>query len=166
MISPEFLRQYPFFSGFDADELRSLALSAEPASFDQGHVFFSAEDPLTRFFLVVEGEVGIILETPRRGVEHGVAAQLIGNIQTDEITISTVGAGHVFGWSSLFPPFRATAAARALQPVKAVVFDAKKLLTTFEANTAFGYKMGQKLARVLHDRLHDRRIESLVQRTN
>lgn len=161
MVSPELIRRYPFFAGLSMDYLKALARVAEEHEVEEGHVFFRSNDMLYEWYLILEGEVGIYLDPPARDVEHGIADQLTGQIQTKDVLISDIWPGHIFGWSALFPPYEATAGAKALKPTRVIAFDAVELGHRFEEDHHFGFLMAQKLAQVIHQRLHDRRVESL-----
>ena len=164
MISSELIRRYPFFAGLNSGQIQALAMAGEEVEVAGGHVFFRETDLLDRFYLLLKGEVGIVLEATARGVKHGVAAQLTGQVKTEDMVVSAVRPGEVFGWSALFQPYEATAGAKALAPCKAVGFNAKDLLRIFEKDCAFGYAMAQKIVQVVQLRLRDRDIESLAER--
>jgi hypothetical protein len=48
------------------------------------------------------------------------------------MTVLTVGAGEVLGWSWLVPPYRWNFDARALEPTRAIALDGKCLRTKAE----------------------------------
>ena len=164
MISSEVIRRYPFFAGLDTRQIQTLATVAEDLEVEGGHVFFRPNDLLDRFYLAVGGKVGIFMEATARGVNHGVAAQLTGQVETEDVVVSAVNPGEGFGWSALFQPYEATAGAKALEPSCVVVFDAKALLRIFKEDSRFGYVMAQKIVHVVQLRLHDRDIESLSEK--
>jgi len=161
MISPEIIRRYPFSAGLSHDEIVILAQTAEELSVDTGHVFFHEGDELCCVHLIVEGAVAIVTETPAPSAAGDVAGQLTGEMDMEELVISTLGTGDVFSWSAVVPPYLATAGAKAIMPSRIVAFDAKKLLKAFESDCRFGYLMLQRAAQIARDRLRDLRIESL-----
>lgn len=162
MISPELLRRYPFFAGLSHDHLVTLANVAEEIPVEAGHTFFQEEDKLDCFYLLVKGSVGIGIPVPDREAKQNVAGQLLGELKTKDVTISTVGTGDVFAWSALIPPYTATASGTALTDCQVVAFDAGKLLKLFEEQPDFGYLMSQKASQLIRNRLRDLRIESLA----
>lgn len=162
MISPEIIRRYPFFAGLDEDQIVALAQVADEVTVDAGHYFLHEEDELNTFYLVVEGEVAVIIEVPDQDVEQKVSGQLMGELKTKDIVISTVGPGEVFAWSGLVPPHKATASARASTGCRVVAFDGIQLRQKFEEDCRFGYLMMQKVAEISRGRLRDLRIESLA----
>jgi CRP/FNR family transcriptional regulator, cyclic AMP receptor protein len=162
MISPELIRRYPFFAGLTHEHIITLAKVAEEATVEAGHYFFHEGDELTHFHIVLEGAVAIMIELPARNVEHKLAEQFSGALQTREEVLSAIGPGEVFGWSALVPPNQAMSSAKATTPCRGVAFDAKQLLKIFETDCGLGYLMMQKMAQVVRDRLRDMRTESLA----
>lgn len=161
MVSPELIRRYPFFAGLDPDQIKVLAQAAEEESVEAGHYFFREGDELPCFCIVLEGALAVVAELPDREVEQKLSEQLTGNLQTKDVVISTVGPGEAFGWSALVPPHTATASVKATTPARVIHFDATALREAFAEDCEFGYKMTQKVAQVIRDRLHDMRIQSL-----
>ncbi len=147
MVSPELLRRYPFFGGLDMHHIKLLAQIAQEASVDEGTYFFREGDELNIVYLLVEGEVDILMEIPEK--------------QMATVT-SKIPAGEVFGWSGLLPPYEATAAARAQRPCHVVVFDAQALRAKFEEDRELAFFLIQQTALVIRERLNALRIESLA----
>jgi CRP-like cAMP-binding protein len=147
MISPEVLRRYPYFAGLTADQMATVANTAEEISAPAGHFFFHEGDPLTHLYIVLEGEVAILIELPA---------------QNKQVVTSTAGPGEVFSWSGLVPPYQATAGAKALSVSRVLSFDCRALRQAFEKDCQLGYIMMQMLAQVIRDRLRDLRIETLA----
>jgi CRP-like cAMP-binding protein len=162
MISPELIRRYPIFSGLEESQIVTLAQVADEVKVDEGHYFFHDEEKLDTFYLVVEGEVAVTIEVPDQAVEQKVSGQLMGELQTKDIVISSVGPGEVFAWSGLVPPHEATASAKAATACWVIAFDGVQLREEFEEDCRFGYIMMQKAAEVSRGRLRDLRIESLA----
>lgn len=147
MISPELIRRFPFFSGFNQDQIVTLAKYAEEIHAEKNYYFHKEGDELTNFFIIVEGEVNIMSTLPQKD---------------KEVIISTLSAGDLFGWSALVPPYVATAGAKAVIPTNVIAFNAKELLNIFNSDCKFGYLMMQKVAQVIRDRLNAIRIETLA----
>jgi CRP-like cAMP-binding protein len=162
MISPELLRRYPFFAGLTPEHLVILANAAEEISVEAGHTFFKEDEKLDCFYLLVKGSVDISIPVPDREAKQDVSGQLLGELKTKNVTISTVGTGDVFAWSALIPPYTATASGTALTNCQVVAFDAVKLLKLFEEKPDFGYLMSVKAGQLIRNRLRDLRIESLA----
>jgi CRP/FNR family transcriptional regulator, cyclic AMP receptor protein len=77
------------------------------------------------------------------------------------VTIETIDAGEVLGWSWLFPPYRWHFDARALTVVRATVFDGACLRQKCETDSDLGYRLMARFAQVLIERLQWTRIRLL-----
>ena len=162
MISPELIRRYPFFAGLTRDQIATLAKVAEEKTVEVGHIFFHAGDKLHKLFLVLDGNVDLAVSVPDRNKNHDIAEQILGNFIAEAITVSTVGPGQIFAWSSLIPPHNSTADARATTSCRVLEFDSEDLFEIFQSDCQFGYLILQKVASVIRKRLHDMRIQSLA----
>ena len=151
-ISSDMISRYPFFADFNRDQISILANVAEGITKQTGEFIFHEGDDLEYFYIVIEGAVGVVYETP----------QMEGDEQRKDVLFSAVGPGGTFAWSALVPPHKATASTKALSSCWLVSFDRKKLIEKFEKDYEFGYRMLIKVAQISRDRLRDTRIESLV----
>ena len=163
MISPEILRRYPVFAGLSHDNIVTLANTAKELTAEVDHHFFQEGEEVHEMFLVLEGAVGIIVELPASNVAHSVANQLTSEYETEEVVLSAVGPGEIFGWSGLVSPHETMAGAKALTSCRVVAFDCVALQEAFKADCHFGLIMMQKTAQVIRGRLRDQRMESLAQ---
>ena len=162
MISPELRRRYPFFAGLTRDQIVTLAKVAYEETVDAGHFFFHEGDKLDKLLFILDGNVDLAISVPDRNKNHDKAEQILGNFIAEAITVSTVGPGQIFAWSSLIPPHNSTADARATIPSRVLVFDSEDLFEIFQKDCQFGYLILQKVASVIRKRLHDMRIQSLA----
>jgi CRP-like cAMP-binding protein len=113
MVSSELLRRYPFFAGLTHGQIRTLAMIANEESVVAGHYFFHEGDMLNKLFLAIAGTVDIVVGVPDRNETQGTANQILGDLITEDITVSTVSPGQIFAWSALIPPHKSTAGAIA-----------------------------------------------------
>jgi CRP-like cAMP-binding protein len=162
MVSPELLRRYPFFGGLSMGEISLLAQMGEEITVKNGHYFFKEDETLDHFYLNVAGAIAIVMQLPAKGVVHSISKQYLREYETNDVVVSAVGPGEIFGWSGMVEPFTATAAAKATTDCQVVQFNRRKLWDAFHDNYHFGYIMSQKAAQVIRDRLKDLRIESLA----
>jgi CRP-like cAMP-binding protein len=163
MISPEVLRRYPFFAGLTHKQLVALAMTADESEFEAEHRFFGEGDILDAFYLLVEGDVGIVLEVPSDEAAKSVARQLTGEIQTSDVMISRVGAGEPFGWTAIAEEGGATAGAVAIVASKVLVFDKSALLEAFNEDPTLACAMLRHTLRIARQRMQDLRVECLAQ---
>ena len=139
------LADVPFLAGLRPDELALLAGCASNVHFDQGDVLFREGDPANAFYVVRHGTVALELHVPARG----------------GMTIETIDAGEVIGWSWLFAPYRWHFDARALSRVRATAFDGECLRGKCEQDPALGYDLMKRFAQVLIERLQWTRLRLL-----
>ena len=105
-------------------------------------MLFREGEPADVFYVVRRGRVALELYVPARG----------------PMTVETVEAGEVVGWSWLFPPYRWHFDARAVAPVRAIAVDGACLRGKCEDDPALGYELMQRFSAVLLDRLNATRL--------
>ena len=76
--------------------------------------------------------------------------------------IETLGTGELLGWSWLFPPYRWAFGAVILRPVEAFEFDAPAVRALCASDSALGYELTQRVARVLAHRLQATRVRLMA----
>lgn len=101
MVSPELIRRYPFFAGLKHANIVTLADAASEQVVEPNHVFFREGEMLQQFFLLLEGALAIVIELPDSHEAQPVSDQLLGTLHTEDVVVSTIGPGEVFGWSGL-----------------------------------------------------------------
>jgi CRP-like cAMP-binding protein len=139
------LGEVPLFEGLAADELELLAGCASNARFRQGELLFREGEAADTFYVVRHGTVALETFVPPYG----------------GVTIQTVEAGEVVGWSWLFEPYRWHLDARALTTVRATAFDASCLRQKCEDDPALGYDLMKRFAQVMIERLQWTRLRLL-----
>jgi CRP/FNR family transcriptional regulator, cyclic AMP receptor protein len=127
---------HPFLRGLGPPHLEALAGCAMRLRFKENQFIFREGDPANRFYLLIKGKVA--LET-----EH----------EEKRVTVQTIGAGNVLGWSWLFPPYYAHFDARAIEPTDAMFFYATRLREMCEDNHELAYEMLRRIAAVVVERL-------------
>ena len=141
----EILADVPFLTGLGPSELELLAGCARNVHFDDGDVLFREGEPADTFYVLRQGSVALEIHAPTRG----------------GMTIETIDAGDVIGWSWLFPPYRWHFDARALSGVRATAFDGECLRGKCETDPALGYDLMKRFAQVLIERLQWTRLRLL-----
>jgi CRP/FNR family cyclic AMP-dependent transcriptional regulator len=139
------LRDVPVFAGLDPEQLTLLAGCGSNVRFGEGEVLFREGDPADTFWVVRHGSVALETFVPARG----------------SITIETLEAGEVVGWSWLFAPYRWHFDARALSLVRATAFDGACLRGKCEDDPRLGYELMSRFAQVLIERLQWTRLRLL-----
>lgn len=106
-------RSAPTSAIFDFPEALQERLGQSIARLDlEAGVTFMHEGEVTDFLaFVLRGRVGLQMRVPERG----------------PITILTVEAGDIVGWSAVVEPFRATTSATTLEPTELAIIEADTL---------------------------------------
>lgn len=139
------LAEQPFFRDMKKEHLELLAGCAANVKYEAGEFIFRQNDEADQFFLLREGR--IVIEISAIGLEP--------------LGIQTLHAGEVFGWSWLFPPYRWTFDARAIEKTRALAMDGTCLRTKCADDHDLGYDLLQRFSGVVVDRLESTRIQLL-----
>lgn len=141
----ELIASSPVFAGLPDEDLALIAGCAKNTGFEEGDLLFREGDAADTFYLVRRGRVAFELHTPDRG----------------GLVIDTADPGDVVGWSWLFAPYRWHFDARAVDDVRAIVFDGACLRGKCADDTRLGYELMQRFAAVMIDRLQHTRFRLL-----
>lgn len=115
---------------------RLMALARE-VSFPEDTRIFEAGTTADRFWVVRSGAVSL--------------DQRVNEFQ--RVTVATLGAGDLVGWSWLFPPHEWDFGAEAFSQVRAYEFDATAVLRLCEEDPALGLALVRRVAEILAHRL-------------
>ena len=129
----QMLAEHPFFQGFAPEHLRVIAGCAQNAHFKADTYPFREGEPASNFYVLRRGKVALEINIPGSGM----------------VTIETINAGEVFGWSWLFPPYTWHFSARAVEDIQVTTFDGECLRGKAEQNHALGYALTVKFAEVM-----------------
>lgn len=139
------LKPHPFFAGMSRQHLETLGQLASQRHFLAGDLIFREGQPADHFYLIANGGVDVITYAGGHPV-----------------TVQTLGAGDVLGWSWLFPPYRWHFEARAEKDTDAFSFPAAVLREKCETDPTLGYELMRRVSEVLMNRLQATRLK-LVQ---
>ena len=134
-----------FFKDMDPHLLEIIAGFASNVRFGADEWIFQEGEDATNFYLLRHGKVALKAFVPGRG----------------EVTIQTLGADDVLGWSWLFPPYRWHFGARALELTRAIAFDGACLRAKAEENHDLGYELFKRFSQKVIDRLQATRLQLL-----
>ncbi|HEB65015.1 MAG TPA: cyclic nucleotide-binding domain-containing protein [Chloroflexi bacterium] len=143
MISPEILRRYPFFSRFNATQLKRLAMLAEEEHVPEGTTLFERGQPARAMYLLLEGNVELYDEAQDQFDPSIKLSFYVGSVETSE----------VLGMSAVIPPYRLTATAKAATPCRLIRFDGARLREEMRAECAFAAALLIPVAQVALERL-------------
>lgn len=141
--SPDTLRGIAFFRGIPDEGLKQLAAISRLSNFPRGETLFREGDIGDEVYVVVKGEVSLVICTPKEGCRH----------------LAKVTDGELLAWSPMLQKPRLTAMAHALEPTQVVGIDAEKLRGLCEENASLGYHVMHRIAEVLAERLSGARMQ-------
>lgn len=139
------IANHPFLQGMSPAHLRVLAENAMLTRFEAGQVVFHEGEIANRFYLLQSGRVS---------VETRSGAQQV-------ITIQTLGAGDILGWSWMFAPYYWHFSACAIESTQAIFFYGTRLREICEQDREFGFELMRRVTGVLMRRLQMTLRESL-----
>ncbi len=103
MISPETLRQHPFFGTLNENQLSELAMIAEKKDLAAGELIFKEGDPAVSLFFLVEGAVDL----------YYTLASARANAPEKGLAVGEINPWEPFGISALIEPHIFTSTAIA-----------------------------------------------------
>jgi CRP/FNR family transcriptional regulator, cyclic AMP receptor protein len=139
------LGELPTFEGLDPGYLEFIAGCGANRVFEAGEHLAHEGDPADSFFVVRHGRIALEVAAPGRG----------------DLMIETLGEGAVVGWSWLFPPYRWSFDARAMEQTRVIAFDGACLRGKCDEDKSLGYELMQRFAAVMLDRLQATRLQLL-----
>jgi CRP/FNR family transcriptional regulator, cyclic AMP receptor protein len=139
------LVEHPFFKELQPQYLQLITGCASNVRFNAGTYMFREGAEASQFYLIRHGKVALEISAAQRG----------------HITIETIEAGEVLGWSWLFPPYRWHFSARVVEPVRAIALDGTCLRAKGEEDHDLGYELMKRVAQIMMERLQATRIQLL-----
>ncbi len=139
------LQALEFTHDLEPRHLEKLASMAEAIDFAKDEFIFRENIVDDKIYLVQAGQAALDIHVPGRG----------------RTTILTAGPGQILGWSSLIPPHRKTATARALIPTKVIALKASQLWAACQADHDLGFTVMWRVAQVIAGRLSATRLQLL-----
>jgi CRP/FNR family transcriptional regulator, cyclic AMP receptor protein len=137
------LAEHPFSRSLAPQHLHRLVGCASNVRFEAGAFICREGAPADAFYLIREGQVALETTGPT------------------PLTILTIDAGEVLGWSWLFEPYRWQFDARAVEATRAIALDARCLRDKCETDHDFGYALLKQFALMVVRRLSATRLQLL-----
>jgi CRP/FNR family transcriptional regulator, cyclic AMP receptor protein len=141
----ELLTEVPALRGMADEHLRLIAGCARNEVFEAGRELMREGEEATSFYVIRSGRVALETFVPQRGA----------------LTIETLEAGALLGWSWLVPPHRTSFDARAVERVHAISFDGGCLRGKCEEDPVLGFELMQRFVPVIVERLQATRVRLL-----
>jgi len=139
------VRGHPFFAGLDEASCNFVCGCAKNVVFQGGDYMFHEGEAADQFYLLRHGRVALEVKAPGRGA----------------VTFETLAAGEIVGVSWLFPPYRWTYDAKAMELTRAIAMDAACLRRKCEEDHDLGYEMMKRFVPIVVERLHATRMQIL-----
>jgi CRP-like cAMP-binding protein len=136
MAQVEELRSHEFTSGLTESQIGSLAALARPVEFEPDELILRDGQRSTAFYLVTSGSVAVELCAPQYTV-----------------TVEALGAGRVFGWSSLLAEHDTLFQVRAREHTTALRVDGHSLQDLCRTNPALGTEILRRTLQVVAGRV-------------
>lgn len=141
----DLLAAHPFFADLDENDVDFIAGCGGNVWFGSGETIFEEGSQANTLYVIRQGKVAIETQVPGR----------------PGIVIDTVGPGDVVGWSWLFPPHRWHFDARVVEETGAIALDGACLRAKLDEDTALGYLLMQRFARMAGERMQATRLRLL-----
>ena len=138
------LQRHPFLAGMPPEHYSMLAGLGRYAEFPADGVLFAEGDRRGEFFLLISGRV---------------ALEIVA--QGQSLRIETLEPGTALGWSAVLLGRGKHFQARALEPVRAVVFPGPEVLAACHREPKFGVDLMHRLLGLVSSRLQAERIKVL-----
>jgi len=137
MAKFEVLKRCSLVRDLSDEQLKTIAKLAKEETYEAGELLVKQGRTAEKLFLIEDGLVGIYLE--------------LGPI-THRL-LQAASEFEMVGWTSMLPPYRARATARAIETTKALAFSSKGLIALCEKNPKIGSEIYRSLATLIALRL-------------
>lgn len=141
----QLLSEHEFTRGMDERHIERMASFARLKIVREDEYMFREGENADCCYLIRDGCIAIEVRHPSRGT----------------VTIQTLGANKVVGWSWLSPPYTWRFDGRAVELTRGVCLGSEQLREACEANHEFGYQFLVRLMPVISERLEATRMQLL-----
>ena len=141
----DLLGEHHFFEGLDASAIETIAGCGTNVVFKRGDLIAREGQPADYFYVIRKGRVAIDIAAPAHG----------------QITIQTLAANDVLGFSWIVSPHQWRFDCQAVLESHAVKLDGKCLRGKCDADCVLGYALLNRFSAVLAQRLEMTRLQLL-----
>ena len=145
MVSREDLKKITILSYLTDEMLDKILSIIEVLRFDEQEIVFKDGDTANRFFMVKRGKVLLELRVS----------------ETATVFVGAVKPGFSFGWSAMLDGGTYTTDAVCAEETEVLAVGREQILSLMETDIDMGYRMSQRLLRVIKKRL-DIRTEQFI----
>lgn len=126
--------------------MEAIAEISNSICYTKGHVLFNEGDKGDLLYLLIEGDIEVLYETPE-GMDR----------------VDTVSSEEVIGCSAMVPPYVYTATERALTDVEVLEIKISELRELIEIDPQMGIKIQEHIMKILNDRILELRHRAFPQ---
>ncbi len=141
-----FLKAIPEFAHLTEADVDRVASIASVGEVKAGEMIDVQGEPATKFYILVSGRLGVVLE-----LDFGVTKK--------SYIVTSLGPGHIFGYSGLVGNPRYTAGSRAMTNSTYLEFDVAELEKVFEEDLRLGFVMMKMVAQTITSRLRAMQLQ-------
>jgi CRP-like cAMP-binding protein len=145
-----FLKSIPAFEHLMDADIERVAKIAVVGELKAGSVADKQGEPATKFYILVTGRLGVVLE-----LDLGVSKK--------HYMVASLGPGQMFAYSGLVGNPHYTAGSRAMTNSTYLEFDVAKLEKEFDEDPRLGYVMMRMVARTIASRLRAMQLQLVQQ---
>jgi len=146
MDTKAFLKAIPEFAHLTEADVDLVASIARVGEVKAGDMVDVQGESATRFYILVSGRLGVVLE-----LDFGVTKK--------NYIVTSLGPGHMFGYSGLVGNPCYTAGSRAMTNSTYLEFDVAKLNTAFDEDPRLGHVMMKMVAQTIASRLRAMQLQ-------
>lgn len=139
------LAEHPLFEGLEPQYLAIIVGCAKNVRFKEGEFVLREGRDADTFYLIRDGKIAVDIYVPNIGA----------------LTIHTVEAGEVLGWSWLISPYRWHFDAQVLQDTRAIALDGKCIRNKCEEHKEMGYELMKRFSGIIVQRLQATQLQLL-----
>ena len=136
------ISEHPFCEGLEPGYLALLTGCASNVRFERGFYLFREQGEANELYLIRGGKIDLEVSAPPR----------------PSLTVETVQAGELLGWSWLVPPYRWRFSAVAVEPVSAIAVNGRCLRAKCEKDALLGYELLRRTVEIMGQRLEATRF--------
>ena len=143
MITTDALSRFDLFKGLSESLLTEIAALSEEVSVKQGEFIFREGEKADKLHFLLNGSVALRVKLTSR---------------PESVTVSFVSMPHQsFGWSGIVAPNHYTSSAECDEDSNLLIIPAVPFMKLLEANPESGFKVMQRIAETIADRLRNSR---------
>ncbi|WP_340681411.1 cyclic nucleotide-binding domain-containing protein [Amycolatopsis coloradensis] len=135
----------PLLAGLSEAQRSVVEATGRIEEYTPGTRLFDEGGDADRCWLIISGQVAVDTHVLHRG----------------PVTLQSVGAGELLGWSWLIPPYRWHFGAVTVAPTRALVLDASQVRVLVETDPELGFLLTRILLETLVNRLQATRLRLL-----